>query len=258
MNSTLEWSLEFDQMWNNITSNQAPGLTEHEKSIFLTRAQDGLILDFFSRRTDPLDLGFDGNEVRQSDFHNLIVTFNSQVPTSVTFGPGSTPAGVSNQSSFFLTMPDDILVILNEEILSSSSGTLQVKPLSYKEYERLMSRPYKYPPKGQAWRLDVGVAPVSGAYTESETKRIIEIITRISSNMSYYLRYVKKPDPIILPDVQGDTDVSHENELPVNGSIVPVTCKLPSHLHQQILNRAVMLAKVAWSDPAALQQRTNG
>ena len=257
MNSTLEWSLEFDQMWNNITSNQAPGLTEHEKSIFLTRAQEGLILDFFSRRTDPLGLGFDGNEIRQSDFHNLIVTFSSQVPTSVTFG-GNAPAGVSNQSSFFLTMPDDILVILNEEILSSGSGTLQVKPLSYKEYERLMSRPYKYPPKGQAWRLDVGMAPVVTTSTTPETKRIVEIITRISSNMSYYLRYVKNPDPIILPDVQGDTNVSHENTLPVNGSIVPATCKLPSHLHQQILNRAVMLAKVAWSDPAALQQRTNG
>ena len=36
--TTQEFSLEFDILYNNITSNQAPGLTEYEKSVFLTKA----------------------------------------------------------------------------------------------------------------------------------------------------------------------------------------------------------------------------
>lgn len=33
-----EFSDEFDVLYNNITSNQAPGLNEYEKSVFLTKA----------------------------------------------------------------------------------------------------------------------------------------------------------------------------------------------------------------------------
>ena len=31
-----EFSNQFDVLYNNITSNQAPGLNEYEKSVFLT------------------------------------------------------------------------------------------------------------------------------------------------------------------------------------------------------------------------------
>lgn len=33
-----EFSDEFDVLFNNISSNQAPGLDQYEKSLFLTRA----------------------------------------------------------------------------------------------------------------------------------------------------------------------------------------------------------------------------
>jgi hypothetical protein len=42
-----EFSDTFDVLFNNVTSNQAPGLNEYEKSIFLTKAQDELIKNFF-------------------------------------------------------------------------------------------------------------------------------------------------------------------------------------------------------------------
>ena len=38
-----EFSAEFDILYNNITSNIAPGLTEYEKSVFLTQAQEQLV-----------------------------------------------------------------------------------------------------------------------------------------------------------------------------------------------------------------------
>lgn len=33
-----EFSNEFDVLYNSITSNQAPGIDEYEKSVFLTEA----------------------------------------------------------------------------------------------------------------------------------------------------------------------------------------------------------------------------
>lgn len=45
-----EFSDQFDILYNNITSNQAPGLDEYEKSIFLTRAQEDIVKGYF----DPL------------------------------------------------------------------------------------------------------------------------------------------------------------------------------------------------------------
>lgn len=44
--TTQEFSNEFDVLYNNIMSNQAPGLDEYEKSIFLTKAQEELVRDY--------------------------------------------------------------------------------------------------------------------------------------------------------------------------------------------------------------------
>ena len=59
-----EFSNEFDILYNNITSNQAPGLDEYEKSVFLTKAQDEIIKSYFNPRLNKTQEGFDGNERR--------------------------------------------------------------------------------------------------------------------------------------------------------------------------------------------------
>ena len=43
-----EMSEMFDIWYSNITSNQAPGLNEHEKSVLLTRAEKEIVLNYFS------------------------------------------------------------------------------------------------------------------------------------------------------------------------------------------------------------------
>ena len=41
-----EFSNEFDVLYQNIASNQAPGLDAYEKSVFLTMAQEQIVLAF--------------------------------------------------------------------------------------------------------------------------------------------------------------------------------------------------------------------
>lgn len=67
-----EFSNEFDVVYNNITSNQAPGLNEYEKSVFLTKAQDEIIKAYFNPKTNKVQEGFDGNEKRQIDFSMIM------------------------------------------------------------------------------------------------------------------------------------------------------------------------------------------
>ena len=43
-----EFSDQFDVLFNNITSNQAPGLNEYEKSLFLTKAEKEIVKNYFS------------------------------------------------------------------------------------------------------------------------------------------------------------------------------------------------------------------
>lgn len=257
MNTVLEWSLEFDQMYNNITSNQAPGLTEHEKSIFLTRAQEALVKDYFSGKTNVLGEGFDDSERRQADFSTL-VSVQTLVDVSSDVGvPRLDLRGISKVYEF----PDNILLTLNEQLQYSYTENTQTKykyfqivPISYEEYRRLMLKPYKFPPKGMAWRL------MTGSLSDSETYvQRIEVIASPSlpsSGLTYVMRYVRRPEPIILPDIQGD-DETDDAELSVNGSNAISPCLLPEHLHDEILQRAVLLAKIAWSDAVAPQGQTN-
>ena len=57
-----EFSNEFDVLYNSIMSNQAPGLDEYEKSVFLTKAQDEIIKSYFNPRKNKTQEGFDANE----------------------------------------------------------------------------------------------------------------------------------------------------------------------------------------------------
>jgi hypothetical protein len=59
-----EFSDQFDVLYNSITSNQAPGLNEYEKSVFLTKGEKQLVREYFNKRVDGVGGGFDGSEKR--------------------------------------------------------------------------------------------------------------------------------------------------------------------------------------------------
>lgn len=69
--TTNEFSNEFDVLYNNITSNQAPGLDEYEKSVFLTRAQDDIVKRYFTPKGNKDVEGFDSSIKRNIDFSLL-------------------------------------------------------------------------------------------------------------------------------------------------------------------------------------------
>lgn len=144
--TTQEFSDQFDILFNNITSNQAPGINEYEKSVFLTKAQNQLVTEYFNNRVDQVGGGFDGSQKRQYDFSSLIKT-KILFPT--------TPLNRLDKRSRCYTFPMDYYLSVNEQI-SDERYQYSVIPLSYDEYARLMQKPYAYPVKRGAWRLITG------------------------------------------------------------------------------------------------------
>lgn len=237
-----EFSNEFDVLYNNITSNQAPGLDEYEKSVFLTKAQSEILREYFNPRVDGTNGGFDGSQKRQYDFSFLIKSATLEANLATEGGEGYIPK-IDYRGKLF-NFPEDYFLSINEIIKDeqSSNKFYSVVPISYSDYQRLMTKPYAYPPKRMAWRLFIGTIQKTLADSSKVTVPVAEVIGKFvssPSNWNYTLRYVKKPNPIILVDLTEDT-------LSIEGKRIETPCEFPSQLHQEILERAVTLAKIAY------------
>lgn len=255
--SDVEFENQFDVLYNNITSNQAPGLNSYEKSVFLTKAQDEVVKNHFSASSkgNNLGQGFDDNQKRQIDF-SMLTTSKKITDTSIA-------AFDTRSNSKSVKLPSDVMMIINELVQvtrGSNTVDLVVIPLRFDEYNRLMSKPYKRPVKTQAWRL-----------INSSTSNSADIIVGPNDEItSYIVRYIRAPKPIIIGDLDGLTINGYSYGSPLVAEegpgrpaslVEPVAdledhpqiimktkgCELDPMLHEEILQRAIELAKLAWT-----------
>ena len=267
-----------------------------------------------------LQQGFDDSEKRQIDFSMLMRTvMGTKVTASVNIHSGS--------NTGYYAMPTDILLYINEVLHVLRGGNncqLTVVPVSFTEYNRLMSKPFKRPLKNQAWRLITSGAANSYTYTDyagiasliadnasvstgvtatdinnvingkelaigekddgtlilavddkyltadatltynkeealdiedisstildliskqvSSSSTVVEVIPGPNDTISdYIVRYVARPTPIILEDLE------YEDVTLGGGKTEATNCMLDPILHEDILQRAVELAKIAWA-----------
>ena len=223
----VEMSNEFDILYNNIMSNMAPGLNEYEKSVFLTKAQDEIVKNYFNPKGNKYQEGFDDNQKRQVDFSMLITTIKTATLET---------AGTFDTRSKVVDFPTDALFVINEMVMASNDAksyvALTVSPLSFGEYMRLMAKPYKYPPKSICWRL----------LNVNDSTRKAELITSYKNLKDYVVRYVKQPSPIVLVDLDDTySDVS------IGGETKQTAYSLDPILIHEIVQRAVELAKAAYA-----------
>lgn len=295
-----EFNDSFDVLYNNITSNQAPGLDSYEKSVFLTKAQDELVKNYFLKQSNPKQAGFDDNQKRQADFSNLMktITFTEFNETgaiaavegsslgvneaktsgviyykrvSNTSGAGylkrtgyryieTDPGNNTPREEMFYTLmslgkdgpgkyvsqpnavcvslsDNDVFIIVNERVTVTRNGNnnvqLVAKPISYEEYDRLMQKPFKYPVHYQAWRL------------MTDVNKTLDIVVGPTDTVTkYVIRYIKRPKPIIVDNLGSLTIDGYTYGTGANQAS---GCELDEILHQEILQRAVELAKIAWT-----------
>lgn len=225
--STEEFYQEFDLLYNNIASNQAPGLDKYEISVFLTKAQDEIIKNYFNPKSNKYREGFDDKEKRQIDFSYLIKIQEAEKVEDTKYVK-------FDDNSVLFKMPDNIMFVLNEIVTFENERKINIIPINFDEYSRIMSKPFKRPLKNQGWRL------FQGEFKEDSSNIISEVITGSTDEItSYKVRFVKRPKPIILENLG--------EKLSINGEHNKTECELNEILHPEILQRAVELAKAAYT-----------
>jgi hypothetical protein len=220
-----EFSSQFDIYANNIASNQAPGWTEEEKSVFLTKSQEQLCLSLYSGR-NTYGSSFDATEELKRALANIIKE-EMLTPRIVNLVP------ISTNSTFF-KLPDDLWFITYEAAMipndKCGNTTIDVVPTKQDEYNRLKTNPFRGANDRRALRLDGGDG-------------LVEIIPKSDYTiLKYFIKYLRKPYPIILEEFSDFT---------INGHNTPFSdtevCELDSSLHQVILENAVKMALEVWT-----------
>ena len=216
-----EFSNEFDILYNNIASNQAPGLDEYEKSVFLTSAQDSLILELFSGKNTLGDSFEKTEEVRQY--------LSDIVKTAQLSKVGDSDIIKISDNSTLFDLPENLWFITHESVKFNEEGlnedpptNIEVVPVTQDEFSRISKNPFRRPNINRVLRLNV-----SGK---------VELISNYDIK-SYIIRYVSKLEPIILEDLPFG--------LTIKGESTETKCKLNPAIHEAILGRAVELAKTS-------------
>lgn len=219
--TTIELSNEFDVLVDSYrrfkaydTKEELDSLefNEYEKSIFLTEAQEQLIVDLYSGRNDR-QASFEGTEELRQSLRNLIKE------STLTEHPNVT----SYYRSQLFELPEDLWFITYEEAIINddnagchNSTILNVTPITHDELYNALNNPFRRQNKRRALRVDVGLS-------------MIEVISDYIIG-DYNIKYITKPTPIVLGNF---------SEVTVDGVNKITECKLDSLLHRPILERAV-------------------
>lgn len=234
-----EFSRAFDLLYDNASSG-APGINEYEKSEFFTLAQ----WDIFKKYIDLYKTSDRARTVLDKLVDNHSIDFDSALNSAL-----STKA-LSNKSYYF-QLPLDTQKILQEQVRTSElpctnqSLTLEVVPVMADDYNVVAIKdPFSRPNDRRALSLDFRVEDISGTDT-----KVLEIIYNHSlvSVASYQCRYIKSPTPIVLTDIESDPELQGL-DLTIEGVNISTQTLLNEVVHEELLNRAVDLAVLAYRE----------
>ena len=206
---------DFQLVYNNLASNAAAGLDIYEISMYLTKAYYAFVESMYS-----------DYEKKESVRKALIelVTTNNIPPTS-----GMNTKKICKDSTFF-KLPDDVLFIVYEGLqMGDNAGkcikgkTLPIIPVTHDDFHNVYRNPFKFT-ETNALRLDV----------DFNNERYSEIVSKDNHIKNYFIRYVRKPKPIILENLEGTDNIDgYTNEM---------ECELNTIYYKDIVRVAAQLA----------------
>ena len=186
---------------------------EYEKSIFLTKAQEQIVLELYQELEQS-------EEIRKY-LSNLIKTDNY-----VPIGEQDETLINNNFKSYKVEISNDILFMIYEQCTLSDENNcinnkiVSVVPTIHDNLDKVLKNPFKSPNSRKVIRLDF------------DNK--IELISKYNIS-NYKVRYLKKPNPIILVALEDNLSINNGDTKVSNGETNPI-------LHERIVQRAVQLA----------------
>lgn len=196
---------------DNFGEQNTLAFDEYEKSVFLTKAQEQIVLELYQE--------LEQSEENRKYLSNLIKTGN-YVPV------GEKDDTLINNTfkSYKVEIEDSVLFMIYEQCTLSDENNcingriVSVVPTIHDDLDKVLKNPFKSPNSRKVIRLDF------------DNK--IELISKYNIS-NYKVRYLKKPNPIILVTLE-DLNIDKKQEVS-NGETNPI-------LHERIVQRAVQLA----------------
>ena len=198
---------------DNFGEQNTLAFDEYEKSIFLTKAQEQIVLELYQELEQS-------EEVRKY-LSNLIKTDN-YVPV----GEQDETLINNNFKSYKVEISNDILFMIYEQCTLSDENNcinnkiVSVVPTIHDDLDKVLKNPFKSPNSRKVIRLDF------------DNK--IELISKYNIS-NYKVRYLKRPNPIILVALEDNLSINNGDTKVSNGETNPI-------LHERIVQRAVQLA----------------
>lgn len=196
---------------DNLGEQNTLAFDEYEKSIFLTKAQEQIVLELYQE--------LEQSEENRKYLSNLIKTSNY-----VPIGEQDETLINNTFKSYKVEIEDSILFMiyeqctLNDENNCINNKIVSVVPTIHDDLDKVLKNPFKSPNSRKVIRLDF------------DNK--IELISKYSIS-NYKIRYLKRPNPIILVKLES-LNIDKKQEVS-NGETNPI-------LHERIVQRAVQLA----------------
>lgn len=226
--TTEEFSNEFDVLLNSYSHVLSFGdtigiieLDEYEKSVFLTKAQEDIIIETYNGK-NPLNNSFEKTEEVRRYLNELIKTYETSDKLVDKIGLSS--------NSVFFQIPKDVWFITYESAIlqddklgCANNSYVLVTPVTQDEFYKVNKNPFRGANKNRVLRLDIQDSSVE--------------LTSIYNIDKYLIRYLSKPTPIILTTLESDLNINGVNE--------ETPCKLNTAIHRTILERAVRLAIIS-------------
>lgn len=217
-----EFSDEFSTLLNSFGVLPNIALDEYEKSVFLTNAQEQLIIDIYSGRNAIYGKSFEQTEEIRRYLSNLVETYetSAKLTNEVELLKDITLFSIPD-TAWFITYE---MAILRDERLGCLNGIeASVVPVPQDDLYRVKDNPFRGPSKDRVLRLDI-------------KGNMVELLSTYNID-KYIIRYISQPSPIILTDLP--------IELSIQGISRISECKLNPAIHRAILERAVQLAIIS-------------
>lgn len=216
--NTAEFSSAFDIRLNSFGGTQSIVLDEYEKSLFLTEAQNQIVVELYTGRNER-GASFEGTEELRSCLRNLIREASLKEVTDVK----------SDYRSKIFSLPPDLLFITYDEALIDDCKAgchdgviIQAVPVTHDEIHKALDNPFRKPNRRRVLRSDIG-------------GNLIEVYSEYNIG-EYNIKYIRRPSPIIL---------SNLDDLTIEGLGTASECELDPMVHETILERAVRLALIS-------------
>lgn len=191
---------------------------EYEKSYFLTEAQKAVVREIYSGTSS-----FEEEEKIREALEMLVTTYETPLDTF--------PTETRNGLLYFeIPIPEHCWYIVYEYATLKAKdkclngNMVDIVPIKYDDLLRTTKNPFRGPTKRRVLRTNAG-------------EGVLNIISSYDLG-SYYMKYVKEPEPILLVQVPSELGFTYGDTIITDSQ----TCQLNTAVHSVILNRAVQLA----------------